>query len=75
MIDRKIFADRLKQLREVRQVSAYAIARDLGITKQSVHTWETTKTVPSADKLVELADLLECSVDYLVGRSDDPQRR
>ena len=75
MINRNIFANRLKQLRESKQMSSYAVAKNLGITKQSAHGWETTKTVPSADKLVELADLLECSLDYLVGRSDDPKRR
>ncbi len=75
MIDREVFAARLKELRTLRQLSAYSIAFRLNITKQSVHTWETKKTLPSADKLVELADLLDCSIDYLVGRSEDPKRR
>jgi transcriptional regulator with XRE-family HTH domain len=51
------------------------IAEALTISKQSIHQWETTKTVPSADKLVELADYFVVSLDYLVGRSDDPERR
>jgi hypothetical protein len=32
------------------------------------------KTLPSADKLVELALLLDTSIDYLVGLTDDPGR-
>jgi transcriptional regulator with XRE-family HTH domain len=48
------------------------IANSLNISKQSIHQWETTQTFPSSDKLIELADILECSLDYLVGRSEDP---
>ena len=75
MIDRIIFSERLKNLKHARKLTTVAIASQLGIAKQSVHTWETMKTLPSADKLVELADLLDCSLDYLCGRSDDPTRR
>ena len=74
MIDRVIFSDRLKALKQARKTTTVAIAVHLGIAKQSVHTWETMKTLPSADKLAELADFLDCSIDYLVGRSDDPTR-
>ncbi|MEV2369610.1 helix-turn-helix transcriptional regulator [Paenibacillus larvae] len=74
MIDRKTFSTRFKQLKEDKQVSTVSIGRELGITKQSVHGWEISKTIPSADKLVELADYFDVSLDYLVGRSDDPRR-
>jgi transcriptional regulator with XRE-family HTH domain len=72
MLDRKIFSERLKSLRNHRDFTMVEIALSLGISKQSIHQWETMKTVPSADKLVELADALGCSIDYLVGRSNDP---
>jgi len=72
MVDRKIFSERLKSRRNHRGLTMVEIARTLEISKQSIHQWETMKTLPSADKLSELADVLGCSIDYLVGRSDEP---
>ncbi|MCL2853523.1 MAG: helix-turn-helix domain-containing protein [Defluviitaleaceae bacterium] len=51
------------------------VAKALNITKQSVHQWSTGKSVPSSDTLIALADYFDVSVDYLVGRSDNPKRR
>jgi len=72
MIDRNIFSERFKTLRNSSNVTMVNVAKALEITKQSVHQWDTAKTVPSADKLVELADYFGVSLDYLVGRTDDP---
>ena len=36
--------------------------------------YEYGKVVPSAAILIALADYFDVSLDYLVGRSDDPQR-
>ena len=67
-MDRVIFSERLKALKLAQNTTSAAIARHLGIAKQSVHTWETMKTLPSADKLVELADYFDVPLDYLTGR-------
>ena len=75
MLNRKIFVERLKLLRDQKHITMVDVAETLGIRKQSIHQWETTKALPSADKLVELADVLDVSLDYLVGRSDDPTLR
>lgn len=70
MINKNIFSTRLKQLREANKLTIVDIATKLGIAKQSVHTWETMKTIPSSDKLFDLAEMLDVSIDYLVGRTD-----
>ncbi|GHV34574.1 transcriptional regulator [Synergistales bacterium] len=75
MLNRKLFVERLRVLREQRQITIVDVADALGLKKQSIHQWETTKTLPSADKLIELADYFDVPIDYLVGRSDDPVRR
>ena len=75
MIDREIFSERLKILRQTKEVTMVDVARALALSKQSVHQWETRKTIPDADKLVALADYFDVSIDYLVGRSDVRQRR
>lgn len=73
-MDRKIFSSRLKSLRNQKQLTMVDIAEALEINKTSVFTWESTKTIPSTEKLIELADFFDVSIDYLVGRSEDPTR-
>ena len=72
MLNRDIFSERLKQLKKNMDVSSVNLAKSLGIQKQSVSTWENKKTIPSTDKLVELADYFNVSIDYLAGRTDNP---
>ena len=73
MIDRKIFSERLKRLRKERGLTIVDIADALSIIKQSVHTWENMKTIPTLDRAAALADLLGVSLDYLTGRTDKPE--
>lgn len=76
MFPQKIFAERLKQLRAERKVSMQKLAEDIGLkNKGTIGQFETEVTVPSADTLISLADYFNVSLDYLVGRSDDPIRR
>ena len=75
MVDREIFSERLKTLRLIEKATMVDVAKALALSKQSVHQWETRKTIPNTDKLVELADYFDVSLDYLVGRSDVAERR
>jgi DNA-binding XRE family transcriptional regulator len=50
------------------------IGESLGVAKQTVNHWETGYRLPSLDIAVALADYFDVSLDYLVGRSDDPRR-
>ena len=38
----------------------------------AVYDLEKSGQIPSADKLERIADYLDCSVDYLLGRTDNP---
>lgn len=76
MFPQKIFAERLKQLRAERKVSMQKLAEDIGLkNKGTIGQFETEVTVPSADTLISLADYFNVSLDYLVGRSDNPMRQ
>jgi len=75
MVDKKIFSSRFKELRDSSNITMVDIAKILKVTKQAVHQWDSQKTIPTADKLVELADFFNVSLDYLVGRSNSPTRR
>ena len=75
MIDRKVFAARLYGLRNKSGFTQKQLGEKLGIVKQTVNNWERCVSVPSLDIAASLADNFDVSLDYLVGRSDDPKRR
>jgi transcriptional regulator with XRE-family HTH domain len=76
MFPKKIFSERLKQLRTNRQVSMQKLADGIGLkNKGTIGQFETEVTVPSSDTLISIAEYFNVSLDYLVGRSNDPTRR
>ncbi|GAB6251589.1 MULTISPECIES: helix-turn-helix domain-containing protein [Bacillus cereus group] len=43
------------------------------VTKTTISNYETGYSSPSNEMLVVISDALKVSVDYLLGRSDDPE--
>ena len=43
----------------------------IGISSGVITKWKNG-TIPNGDTLIKIADYLGCSVDYLLGRTDDP---
>lgn len=60
----------LKALRENKKMSQEDLARALNMSLSSVQKWEQDKADPNTGKLIELADLFGCSIDYLFGYVD-----
>jgi transcriptional regulator with XRE-family HTH domain len=69
------FHERLKQLRKSHKITQKRLAFEIGVTERYSQEMEYGKTKPGFDILVALADYFDVSIDYLVGRSDDPARR
>lgn len=69
-----IFQKRIKELRNAKGVSQVAIAKILGITDRGYRKYEAGDNEPTLSVLIALADYFDVSLDYLVGRSDDPAR-
>lgn len=61
---------RLKQLRVERNVSQASVAKDLGISRQTYNNYELEKREADSAMLITLADYFNCSIDYLLGRTD-----
>ncbi|AKX95665.1 transcriptional regulator [Moorella thermoacetica] len=75
MLNKKIFALRLKFLREQHNLSTQKLADALGLkSKGAITQFEKGIISPSVDTLISIADFFDVSLDYLVGRSDDPRR-
>ena len=58
----------IKKIRESRGLLQYELANRRGVKQASVSAWESGKAMPSAENLLKLADILECTVDAILGR-------
>ncbi len=71
MDNKKIFADRLVELRESRCVTQQTLADDLEITRQSLSLYEKAQRTINIDLLVKIAKYFNVSTDYLLGLSEN----
>lgn len=44
-----------------------------GISTGNITDWKKGKSKPTAEALVLIADYFNCSIDYLLGRTDNPE--
>ena len=68
------FSVRLKELRSARNLSQKTVAESVGMAPMAYQRYEYGAREPAFNKLIALADYFDVSLDYLVGRSDDPTR-
>ena len=68
------FKTRIKQLRLERKLSQKQLAANTSLTEHAIQRYEYGERKPAFDALIALADYFDVSLDYLVGRSDDPSR-
>ena len=68
------FPERLADLRKSNSVTQKQLAAETGISEIGIRSYEGRRRQPTADKLISLADFFNVSLDYLVGRSDNPAR-
>ena len=75
MFSKEVFSKRLRTLRQSKGSSRQDLADELGMTYFSVAKMECAERAASIETLWAIADYFGVSLDYLVGRSDDPKRR
>lgn len=64
---------RLKELRVKRRISQVKLALDLNMSQNSISRYETGEREADYDTLIALADYFGVSIDYLLGRTDNPK--
>jgi len=68
-----VFANRLKAALAAAEKTQRDVARLLNVAESTVSQWVSGKRLPDLPTAAKLASLLNVSVDYLMGRTDDPQ--
>ena len=60
------FGDKLVELRKKNGYSQEELAEKLGVSRQSVSKWESNNTYPETDKIIQIANLFDYSMDDLI---------
>lgn len=67
------FKDRLKELRSKKGITQEVLASALEIPESTIRRYESSDdNTPRRERLEKIADYFGVSVDYLLGRTDDP---
>ncbi len=63
---------RLKEIRKSKGISQLKLAIDLHTNQNTISRYETGEREPGIYELIKIAEYFNVSIDYLVGRTDNP---
>ena len=69
----KIFSERLRAARALKDLSQTDLAKKTDLQPSAISHFENDRRSPSFDNLKRLADALGVTVDYLLGRAEEPK--
>lgn len=65
-----MFWDRFYHLCEINNKKPTPVGKEMGVSSGIISTWKKEGYFPSGEMLIKVANYFDCSIDYLVGRSD-----
>ena len=68
-----VFAERLRLLRQARNITQARLAELLEVSPRVYNRWEKGGNVPHFDTIVKIADILQVALDELAGRQKPSQ--
>ena len=69
------FSERLKLVRKAHKASQKQLSEVIEVSETQYQNYEYGKHLPTIDKLEKLCTYFNVSADYLLGLSDNPERR
>lgn len=70
-----MLVSRIEELMKQSGIKTYAeFERYCGLANGTVGKWKNSSYKPSIDYLIKISDYFDVSIDYLIGRSDKPDR-
>lgn len=66
-------ANRIKFLAKSQGIVIKEMLEECELSKNALSTMTSSNSMPKSENLAKIADYLECSVDFLLGRTDNPQ--
>lgn len=72
MYESALLAERIKAYAKGKKVALKVVFEECGLGRNTMAHLTDGKAI-AHNSLARIADYLDCSVDYLLGRTDDPQ--
>ncbi len=66
-----MFSEKIRQLRKDRHLTQAEVAKEVGLSARGYQDLEL-RAKPRYDALLHIADFYDVSVDWLMGRTDNP---
>ncbi|KQX51996.1 XRE family transcriptional regulator [Paenibacillus sp. Root444D2] len=67
------YGDRIALLREKRGLTQEELSNKIGISRAALSHYETNRREPDYETINKIANFFNVTVDYLLGRTDQPQ--
>lgn len=64
-------AEKIKEIAHDKKMAVKQVLSEAGLGENTMSNLKTS--MPKADNLARIADVLNCSVDYLLGRTENPK--
>ena len=62
--------DKFFSILQSQKVTNKELSSAIGVSSGNISDWKSGKSKPNIDAITKIADYLDCSVDYLLGRTD-----
>ncbi len=72
MYEANNIAQRIKYLAKEEKVQLKIMLESCNLSKNTLSSMLSGGSTPKSENLAKIADYLDCSVDYLLGRTDNP---
>lgn len=66
-------AQNIKTICKTQKKTISQMLMDCDLSKSFIYDLEKRNRSPSCDTISRIADYFDCSIDYLVGRTDNPE--
>ena len=70
-----MYPNRFKDIRIAKGMAQGQVADDLNLSVIAIQNYKKLRRKPAYGILIALADYFDVSLDYLVGRTDNPENR
>ena len=64
----------IRKIRKRRKMSQESLASLIGVTQGAVSQWESGKTMPTAQNIIDLARILDCTTDDILITDKEEER-
>lgn len=68
-----MFTERFVNILQSNNITAYRIAKDTGISQGLMNEYKNGVKLPTIQNLLKIADYLDVSIDYFLGRTNNTE--